>query len=143
MPVIQLVAITKALADPTRVRIVAALRNKELCVYELVDALEITQSTLSTHLQVCREANLVTTRKDGLWVYYSISPRYSEFAETIFSHFRLPESDEQLLSDAKRLKTRLGMRKGGRCVVGLRSSTTKKTAGRKKLALMQSSQEFG
>ena len=115
-----------ALADPTRARIVAALRYKELCVYELVDALETTQSTLSTHLQVCRQANLVTTRKDSRWVYYSISPRYADLAETIFSYFRLPESDEQLLKDAKRLKTRLGMRKGGRCVVGLRRGTTQK-----------------
>ena len=63
--VTELVAIAKALADSTRVRIVAALRHEELCVYELVDALETTQSTLSSHLQVCRQANLVTTRKDS------------------------------------------------------------------------------
>ena len=130
-----LVAIAKALADPTRVRIIAALRYEDLCVYELVDALETTQSTLSSHLQVCRQANLVTTRKDSRWVYYSISPRYSDLVKTIFFHFHLPESDEQLLRDAKRLKTRLGMRKGSRCVIGLRRGTTQKTSGLKKLSL--------
>ena len=124
--VTELVAIAKALADSTRVRIVAALRHEELCVYELVDALETTQSTLSSHLQVCRQAHLVTTRKDSRWVYYSISRRYSDLVETIFSHFRLPESNEQLLRDAKRLKTRLGMREHGRCVVGLLRGTTQK-----------------
>jgi ArsR family transcriptional regulator len=120
-----LVFVAKAIADQTRVRIIAALRYEELCVYEIVDALEITQSTLSTHLQVCRQANLVTTRKDGRWVYYSVSRHYSDLVETIFSHFRLPESDEQLLRDAKRLKTRLGMREAGRCVVGLQRGTAR------------------
>jgi ArsR family transcriptional regulator, arsenate/arsenite/antimonite-responsive transcriptional repressor len=130
-----LVSVAKAIADQTRVRIIAALRHEELCVYELVDALEIAQSTLSTHLQVCRQANLVTTRKDSRWIYYSISRRYSDLIETIFSHFRLPESDKQILRDAKRLKTRLAMRKGGRCVVGSQHGTTQKTSGLQELPL--------
>jgi len=58
-----LVAIAKAFADLTRVRILAAVRHRELCVCELCDALGVTQSTLSTHLQVIRDAGLVQTRK--------------------------------------------------------------------------------
>jgi len=50
--VVQLLAIARALGDPTRVRIIAALRNGELCVCELVDALDISQSSLSSHLQI-------------------------------------------------------------------------------------------
>ena len=57
----ELVLTAKALADATRVRILAALRGGELCVCELGDALGVTQSTLSTHLQVIREAGLVGT----------------------------------------------------------------------------------
>ena len=49
----------QAIVDPTRVRIIAALRRGELCVCELVDALEISQSTLSGHLQVLRQTGLV------------------------------------------------------------------------------------
>ena len=66
-----LTSLGQAIADPTRVRIIAALRVGELCVCELVDALEISQSTLSTHLQVLRQTGMVIPRKEGRWVYYS------------------------------------------------------------------------
>ena len=114
----ELVAIAGALADPTRVRIVAALRRGELCVCELVDALGISQSSLSSHLQVCRQAGVVTTRKESRWIYYSLSTRYGPLIERIFTELRTVASDEQLRSDAMRLKKRLQMRQGGRCVVG-------------------------
>jgi ArsR family transcriptional regulator, arsenate/arsenite/antimonite-responsive transcriptional repressor len=116
--VLELVAIARALADPTRVRIVAALRNGELCVCELVDALDISQSSLSSHLQICRQAGVVTTRKESRWIYYSLSTRYEPLIETIFSDLRTLGSDEQLGRDSMRLKKRLRMREGGRCVVG-------------------------
>jgi len=116
--VVELVAIARTLADPTRVRIVAALRNGELCVCELVDALSISQSSLSSHLQICRQTGVVTTRKESRWIYYSLSPRYVQLIERIFSELQTVRRDEQLLRDARRLKKRLQMRDGGRCVVG-------------------------
>jgi ArsR family transcriptional regulator, arsenate/arsenite/antimonite-responsive transcriptional repressor len=116
--VLELVAIAKALGDPTRIRIVAALRNGELCVCELVDALDISQSSLSSHLQICRQVGLLTTRKESRWIYYSLSTRYAPLIERIFSELQTVGRDEQLLRDAKRLKKRLQMREGGRCVVG-------------------------
>ena len=70
----ELVLVAKALADPTRVRILTALRGGELCVCELCDALRVSQSTLSTHLHVIREAGLVRTRKEGKWIYYTLAP---------------------------------------------------------------------
>ena len=115
---LEVVAIGRALADPTRVRIVAALRNGELCVCELVDALEISQSSLSSHLQICRQAGVVTTRKESRWIYYSLSTRYGPLIERIFSELQTVGRDEQLRRDAMRLKKRLRMRQGGRCVVG-------------------------
>jgi ArsR family transcriptional regulator, arsenate/arsenite/antimonite-responsive transcriptional repressor len=116
--VLELVAIAKTLADPTRIRIVAALRNGELCVCELVDALGISQSSLSSHLQVCRQTGVVTTRKESRWIYYSVSTRYGPLIERIFSELQTVGSDQQLLRDARRLKKRLQMREGGRCVLG-------------------------
>jgi len=116
--VVQLVAIARALGDPTRVRILAALRNGELCVCELVDALDISQSSLSSHLQICRQAGAVTTRKESRWIYYSLSTRYGLLIERIFSELLIVGSDRQLRRDARRLKKRLQMREGGRCVVG-------------------------
>ena len=115
---LELVGIAKALGDPTRVRIVAALRHGELCVCELVDALDISQSSLSSHLQICRQAGVLTTRKESRWIYYSLSSRYTPLIETIFSELPTVRTDEQLRRDARRLKKRLQMRVGGRCVIG-------------------------
>ena len=114
---LELVAIAKALADPTRVRIIAAVRNGELCVCELVDALGISQSSLSSHLQICRQAGVLATRKEGRWIYYSLSTRYAPLIERIFCELQTV-TDEQVRRDARRLKKRLQMREGGRCVVG-------------------------
>ena len=114
----ELVAIARALGDPTRIRIVAALRNGELCVCELADALDISQSSLSSHLQICRQVGVLTTRKESRWIYYSLSTRYAPLIEKIFSELQTVRRDEQLHRDAKRLKKRLRMREGGRCVVG-------------------------
>jgi len=116
--VLELVGIAKALGDPTRVRIVAALRHGELCVCELVDALDISQSSLSSHLQICRQAGVLTTRKESRWIYYSLSARYEPLIETIFSELQTLGRDEQLRRDARRLKKRLQMRVGDRCVIG-------------------------
>ena len=114
----ELIAIARALCDPTRIRVIAALRNGELCVCELVDALEISQSSLSSHLQICREVGVVTTRKESRWIYYSLSTRYAPLIESIFSELQTLGKDEQLRQDARRLKKRLQMREGGRCVIG-------------------------
>ena len=114
----ELIAIARALSDPTRIRVMAALRNGELCVCELVDALEISQSSLSSHLQICREVGVVTTRKESRWIYYSLSAHYAPLIESIFSELQTLGKDEQLRQDVRRLKRRLQMRKGGRCVIG-------------------------
>jgi len=114
----ELIAIARALSDPTRIRVMAALRNGELCVCELVDALDISQSSLSSHLQICREVGVVTTRKESRWIYYSLSARYAPLIETIFSELQTLGRDEQLRRDARRLKKRLQMRVGDRCVIG-------------------------
>lgn len=61
-----------ALSDDTRVALVAMLRDGERCVCELQDALGAAQSRLSFHLKVLKDAGLVSDRKDGRWVYYSL-----------------------------------------------------------------------
>jgi DNA-binding transcriptional ArsR family regulator len=62
----------KALAHPLRIRIVDELRNGELGVSDLCERLDAEQSTLSQQLAILRSRNLVTARKDGLNVFYSI-----------------------------------------------------------------------
>jgi ArsR family transcriptional regulator len=63
----------KALADVTRVRILKLLEVKEMCVCEVMVALGLTQPTTSHHLRILENASLVNDRKEGKWVYYSIS----------------------------------------------------------------------
>ncbi len=64
----------RALADPTRLRIVDLLRGGERCVCELTDALETGQSLLSFHLKTMKDAGLVTDRREGRWAYYALNP---------------------------------------------------------------------
>ncbi len=61
-----------ALSDVTRLDILERLRDGERCVCDLMDSLDAAQSRLSFHLKVLREAGLVTDRRDGRWVYYTL-----------------------------------------------------------------------
>jgi DNA-binding transcriptional ArsR family regulator len=66
--------IIKALSDRNRLRIVAALsRHIELCACQITEVLQVTGATASRHLSVLQNAGLVTSRKDGRWVYYSLA----------------------------------------------------------------------
>lgn len=69
----QFVAITKALADPTRVRMLLALRRRALCVCQLTALCGLAPSTISKHLAVLYHAGLVQSRKTGRWVYYMLA----------------------------------------------------------------------
>ncbi len=114
-----LLLFAKALSDPTRLRIVAALRRGEVCVCELAEALELSQSTLSSHLQVIRQAGLVSTRKRGKWIYYDLEPGQIALIDATFAHHQAAlETDKLLKRDAARLQERLEMREDGCCVVG-------------------------
>jgi ArsR family transcriptional regulator len=62
-----------ALSDETRLEIVQRLHSGERCVCDLTDLLDAAQSRLSFHLKVLKDAGLVTDRRDGRWVHYSLS----------------------------------------------------------------------
>jgi ArsR family transcriptional regulator len=63
----------KALADPTRLRILALLGNSEVCVCNIHDTLGVPQPTASRHLAYLRRTGLVEARRDGLWMHYRVS----------------------------------------------------------------------
>ncbi len=67
------VEVLKAVADPCRFRILKLLKEGELCVCEIMVALERRQSSTSHHLSVLREGGLVRERKDGKWSYYRLA----------------------------------------------------------------------
>ncbi len=116
------VLLGKALADPTRVRILAILRGGELCVCEIADALEMSQSTLSTHLQTIRQAGLVSTRKNAKWSYYGLEPTGAALLNAIFAPYESAlDADQRLKRDLERIGQRLRLRVDGCCVLGLPS----------------------
>ena len=67
----------KALADPTRLTMVAALwkADQPICICDFTNDLELTQPTISHHMAKLREAGLVDSQKRGIWVYYSLGRR--------------------------------------------------------------------
>ena len=85
MPAKPVVRAAAALADGNRVRILRAISGAELCVCELCDALGLTQSTLSTHLRVLRDAGLLTSRREASWVYYAVVPEALAALSTLLS----------------------------------------------------------
>ncbi|HAM73595.1 MAG TPA: ArsR family transcriptional regulator [Verrucomicrobiales bacterium] len=121
----------KAFSDPTRVRVLAALRSGELCVCELCDALRVTQSTLSTHLQVIRRAGLVRSRREGRWAYYALVPQGRRLVEGWLRHFgSVVARDPRLRADAARLSSRLAKRQGGACCLGFPRGASEKPKGK-------------
>ena len=109
------VAFAKALADPTRLRLIAALWQHELCVCELCDALETTQSTLSTHLTLLRAAGIAKTRKHGKWIYYRLSEEAAPITDTLFRYFADATRVRRIRRDADRVRNRLKWRVNGCC----------------------------
>ena len=63
-----------ALSDDTRLKILERLREGEQCVCDLTDDLGAAQSRLSFHLKTLKDADLVTDRREGRWVYYTLNP---------------------------------------------------------------------
>ena len=70
----------KVLADETRLRCLTLIyENHELCVCELIHALELPQSKISRHLSLMKLNNLIIDRREGQWVFYSVHPNISKF----------------------------------------------------------------
>jgi DNA-binding transcriptional ArsR family regulator len=73
VPMHTFMAITKALADENRVRILLALKGRELCVCQIIKLLELAPSTVSKHMSILTQARFVENRKDGRWRYYRLA----------------------------------------------------------------------
>ena len=68
-------SLTKALADPNRVRLLLALRGGELCACQITELFGLAPSTMSKHLSILYQAGLVDSRKNGRWVHYGVAAR--------------------------------------------------------------------
>lgn len=80
----EIAKICKALGDENRVKIIEMLTVGELCACKILEEFSITQSTLSHHMKILSDCNLISVRKDGKWSYYSINCKtFSEFKNVI------------------------------------------------------------
>ena len=75
---IDVALICKALSDANRLEIVQMLSEGEKCGCRLLERFEITQPTLSHHMKVLCESGIVSSRKEGTWVFYTIAPDFKE-----------------------------------------------------------------
>src|SRR5215216_2428119 len=98
----QSVQLFHALSDSTRLSILQRLRSGERCVCDLTDLLDAAQSRLSFHLKVLKDAGLVSDRREGRWVHYSLNRE--AFVEL-----------QELLGDMKPSSRRLTVRDDGCC----------------------------
>ena len=99
----------RALADPTRLRILALLAAGEVCVCHIHDTLGIPQPKASRHLAYLRRTGLVATRRDGLWVHYRLAPIDDPVVRTLVGGaMHCIGHVETIARDRKRLEKALG-----------------------------------
>ena len=77
----QMAQIFKALGDENRIQIMRLLRTGEKCACKLLEELDISQPTLSHHMKILCDCALVTGRKEGKWMHYSICGEGCQFAK--------------------------------------------------------------
>lgn len=108
-----IVTFSKALADPTRWRIVRLVMDQALCVCELADILEMPQSSVSSHVQIIRKAGLLESEKCGKWTYFQIHGDYRKLVQSLAKFFS--ESDNLIQTDSARSLERLAQRETSCC----------------------------
>lgn len=91
----------KAASEPMRVRILASLAHGELCVCHLHAMLDAPQSTVSRHLAVLRQADLVRARRQGQWVHYALTEAAERWLAPALALWRQDAALRARCSDAK------------------------------------------
>jgi ArsR family transcriptional regulator, arsenate/arsenite/antimonite-responsive transcriptional repressor len=80
--------ISKALSDPNRLQIIQMITDQERCACKLLEHFNISQPTLSHHIRILSDCNLINTRKDGKWSHYSMNmdtmEAYKNYVNTLY-----------------------------------------------------------
>ncbi len=102
----EFMSIVRALGDENRVRALLALRNRELCVCQLIEFLGLAPSTASKHMSILKQARLVDTRKSGRWVFYRLAGNEAppEVQEAIAWLCKSLSGDTSVRRDERRLQ---------------------------------------
>lgn len=99
----------KALGDPNRLRIVNLLMHKELCVCEIEEILQTTQSNASRHLTKLRQAGIISCKKKAQWAYYQVHPEFVASHALLYQYLKEKQAKEGVYRED--LKTLQGFNK--------------------------------
>ena len=95
----------RAFSDPTRLRLLNLLLDRELCVCDLCEVLDEIQPKVSRHLAYLRRAGLVSVRRDGKWKHYAVTKQAAGLERTLLDCIRTCLRDLDVLgSDLKQLR---------------------------------------
>lgn len=121
---IELHEVFGALSDPTRIRIIKLLlaTKDEVCLCELSDSLDEPEYKLSRHVKVLKSAGLLTSVRDGKWVYHGLI-KNTRYLRTLFGAVQsFPDNSQESAKDLQRFKKRLSLRQSGRCKTGAKKT---------------------
>jgi len=101
-----ILAITKALADGSRLRVLMLLQTGELCACQIIEMLRLAPSTVSRHMAVLHQGRLVESRKEGRWIYYRLAGKDAPppARRAIRWLGESLKNDRQIVQDARRLE---------------------------------------
>jgi len=105
----ELLSVFKALSDETRLRIVKLLENGELCVCHIVAAVDMSQSKISFHLKILKEAGLVKDWREGKWMHYRLNES-DLFKRSLFLSIAERIQEEEIDNDRQRLEAFIASR---------------------------------
>ena len=94
----EIVKVFKAIGDETRIRLLKLLQQRELCVCELMQALDMTQSRVSRNLGILKNAGLVEDRRDGLWVHYSLNDEAKPYVKELLEILKDSCNDDKIVA---------------------------------------------
>ncbi len=97
------ILLSKAISDPTRVRMLKLLEGGELCVCEIMEVLGLVQSTASKHLNILKMAGLVESRKGGTWSYYRLANKSRQHNRDFLKFIALHLNDDEVITKDKKL----------------------------------------
>src|SRR5690606_6798443 len=109
--------VIRALADESRVRALMALQDRELCVCQIIEMLDLAPSTVSKHMAILKQARLVETRKDGRWIYYRLADEEAtpDAREVLECMRRCLRESRQMQQDAETMEAILRFEREDLC----------------------------
>ena len=111
----KIVETLKAASDPTRIRILMSLLDRELCVCQITELLELAVSTVSKHMSILKHAGFVKSRKEGKWIYYRINKDNEIEGSVLYILINNLKNDKLVKNDKKRLSKILAMDQNKLC----------------------------